>query len=126
MDIEDYKFGVARQARLDAKESIMEINYAKIIETADARRKALEDLTSSFQYAATYCKELEAAQSYVKDLRDIYRRLDDEGRQLLPQNVRTVMDWIEKTETSIGNALENSTGCIVYGMRRLVAVTSRV
>ena len=126
MDIEDYKFGVARQARLDAKEDTMDIDFAKIIETANTRKDTIIQIDELLKEVAQHACAVERAGRYSNQLLKAFRSLDEEGCRLLPPPVRTALESCESIVTSLERATMASYGGSRTGLRHLAEVTGYV
>lgn len=71
----------------------MEIDYGKIIETAEARRAALEQLTDLVNAAPAELTAMHHLLAYYTALRNCWNRLDEEGRKLLPPGLRSAIPY---------------------------------
>ena len=85
----------------------MNIDYAKIIETADKRREALMALSDELSKAAAFYSMMEDALEWVNEVYSLYSKLDDEGRKLLPPSVLTAMQYLGTTHTKLSDAIDN-------------------
>ena len=69
----------------------MKINYEQIIEKANERKLALEELTVALKEARARQAELASLAKWVSNLKGIYRRLDQEGRTMLPKEINNAL-----------------------------------
>jgi hypothetical protein len=71
----------------------MQIDYGKIIDTAKARRTALEQLTELVNAAPAHLDAVHQLLHYYQALRTAWNTLDKEGRALLPADLRNALEY---------------------------------
>jgi hypothetical protein len=104
------------------------IDYARIIERANKRKDCLLELEEKFKRAGEMAWKAEEARDYAKELAEIYKNLDDEGRTLLPISVRNAMGYMVVVKERLGDGacLSVSGTPDVSGLRRLAEITGNV
>lgn len=83
----------------------MNIDYGKIIETAERRRATLEELASKLEHSQAMYEDLLKVKYWVEEVQSLHNQLDAEGRKLLPQEVQTALGQIGSTHTRITDAI---------------------
>ena len=86
----------------------MNIDYAKITESADNRRTVLQELEELLNGADTHVGHVAAAQVWVAQLSAVHRTLDDEWRKLLPGGIQTALTYVGTTSAHLANALNSN------------------
>ena len=87
----------------------MKIEFEKIIERANARKEALEKLQGLIAEAEDRYADLIAVKSWVAGVQQVYLALDDEGRKLLPNKVRSALAGIDRTHGFLSRAAVEGT-----------------
>ena len=82
----------------------MKIAYEKIIEKANARKLALENIALLLEQAAEHDSDLAHIISWVEDVKTIYSQLDAEGIKLLPTHIQTALAFIHSTHSNLKEA----------------------
>jgi hypothetical protein len=72
----------------------MNIDYGKIIESAEQRRATLARLTELVNQSNEQVSALEAVQRYVTDLHATWASLDGEGKALLPSTLQGALTYL--------------------------------
>ena len=101
----------------------MNIDYAKIIESADKRRESLQKLNDLIAGASRIEIELREALGWLKDVQSVFVALDKEGHELLPASVKLPLEYVSSTVVSLENALDNrlrNPGGAPYGVAYMV------
>jgi hypothetical protein len=73
----------------------MNIDYAAIIEKANARKEALQELSELLKDAPKHLDALREAKAWLDEVKAV--KLDSEGMLLLPSNVRQSLQNIGRT-----------------------------
>lgn len=76
----------------------MDIDYAKIIETADKRRAVLQELEELLKEAGIQTQKLVEIRDWVSKLDGVFHTLDEEGRKLLPDQIRTALLFLGRDD----------------------------
>lgn len=84
----------------------MNIDYAKIIETADKRRAGLQELEELLKEAGIQTQKLVEIRDWASKLAGVFHTLDEEGRKLLPDQIRTALLFIGTTTAHLHAALD--------------------
>lgn len=72
----------------------MNIDYAKIIETANKRKETLEALTETLRGLEDCAEKLAGVSLYMRELSGRYDAIDTEGRKLLPPGFDDQMGFL--------------------------------
>lgn len=86
----------------------MNIDYAKIIETADKRRAVLQELEELLKDAGIQTQKLVEIREWVSKLDGVFRTLDEEGRKLLPDQIRTALLFLGRTTDNLHAAIDSN------------------
>ena len=86
----------------------MNIDYAKIIETADERREALKELDKLLADAALHERTLCDALGWLREVHGAYLALDAEGKKLLPETARTALEWVHDDIAKLGDVIDSN------------------
>ena len=86
----------------------MNIDYAKIIETADKRREALKELDKLLADAALHERTLYDAFKWLREVHVAYLALDAEGKKLLPETARTALEWTHDDIAKLGSVIDSN------------------
>lgn len=81
----------------------MRIDYAKIIQTADKRREALQEMEHLLDCLQYYIDLLQEMEVYVGLLKASYGRVDAEGRGLLGAGLHCAMSQIASYDATSAN-----------------------
>ena len=101
----------------------MNIDYAKIIETADKRRAVLQELEELLKDAGSHTQKLIEVREWAHDVANVFRVLDEEGRKLLPDHIRRALQFINSTTDHLHAAIDSNPtrnqGSYSYGLVHL-------
>ena len=86
----------------------MNIDYAKIIETANARKETLQRLEDLLANAPIYVERLTATRDWAYSVANVFGDLDKEGRDLLPKPTRTALEGLGYTLEYLNKALNTN------------------
>ena len=81
----------------------MNINYDEIITKANERKVVLQNIAAVLRDAEEVYDKMSCVIGWLTHLKDMYKRLDHEGRCLLPEREREALDRLNYT---IGQASE--------------------
>lgn len=81
----------------------MNINYDEIITKANERKVVLQNIVATLRDAEEIYDKMHGVIGWLTYLNDMYKRLDDEGRCLLPEREREALYRLNYT---IGRASE--------------------
>ena len=84
----------------------MNIDYAKIVETADKRRAVLQELEELLKEAGIQTQKLVEIVGWASKLNGVFHALDEEGRELLPDQIRTALLFLGRTTDHLHAALD--------------------
>ena len=85
----------------------MNINYDEIITKANERKVVLQNIAATLKEAEEVYDKMAGIIGWLVYLNDMYKRLDTEGRELMPKRERNAMMWLDKTIESACYALSN-------------------
>lgn len=86
----------------------MNINYDEIITKANERKVLLQNIAATLRDAEEMYNKVSDVVAWLSYLRDMYKRLDAEGRALLPKRERLAMDFLHITIDSASFVLSNN------------------
>lgn len=84
----------------------MNIDYTKIIETADKRRAVLQELEELLKEAGIQTQKLVEIRDWASKLDGVFHTLDEEGRKLLPDQIITALLFLGRTTDHLHAALD--------------------
>lgn len=96
----------------------MNIDYAKIIETANRRKETLQALDLKLRDASHYYENVLDAKTYLDDLAKLWEKLDAEGRKLIGDPMALV--YVSSASSNLAAACSKNYGDGAAGMRELV------
>lgn len=88
----------------------MKIEFDKIIEKANIRKDKLIELTTLLNEADTMLQNLAQVIEWNGALRELFRTLDQEGRDLLPRTVNNTLSCANNIATSLAQAYQHTNG----------------
>ena len=94
------------------------INYEEIITKANERKERLQQLILLLNDAQDRYDELVEASDWLRELSNVYNKLDEEGRQMLPKSVKNTFEYITSTRTFLGYVISDNNG--LNGVARLL------
>lgn len=86
----------------------MNINYDEIITKANERKLVLQNIVATLRDAEEVYDKMSGIVGWLIYLNDMYKRLDAEGRALLPKRERLAMDSLHNTIDSASFVLSNN------------------
>lgn len=95
----------------------MNIDYAKIIETANKRKEALQDLAAMLQHTPEMLGKAEELLAWCEMVSKAYASLDREGQALLPTEVKRQLESLPTNYMK--TVLTNSPAIDERGLRSL-------
>ena len=84
----------------------MNIDYAKIIELANKRRSVLQNLEAPRSEAGAQAQKVVEIRDWASKLDGVFHTLDEEGRKLLPDQIRTALLFLGRTTDHLHAALD--------------------
>ena len=75
----------------------MNIDYSEIITKANYRKTNLQKLAELLNSAGEMSRNLSFVQGWSNSVRDLYKVLDTEGRQLIPDIERKALEYMPYT-----------------------------
>lgn len=97
----------------------MEINYEDIITKANARKEALIGLTTLLNQAEENSTKLIAVRDWLDTVKLAFIKLDNEGKEMLPDHVLTALNKVSITLSELNNVLYRYDGYSHYGITQL-------
>ena len=86
------------------------INYEEIITKANERKERLQQLILLLNDAQDRYDELVEAFDWLCELLNVYNKLDEEGRLMLPKSVKNAFDFMTSTRTLLGRVISDNNG----------------
>lgn len=86
----------------------MNINYDEIITKANERKLVLQNIVATLRDAKEVYDKMSGIVGWLIYLNDMYKRLDAEGRALLPKRECLAMDFLHSTIDFANAVLSNN------------------
>lgn len=95
---------------------MIQIDYTLIIKNAEERASRLKELMSLLEASPKYHGQMQHLKDWLADLQHVYKKIDDEGRELLPKDINR---WLHQEFSGTLNHLLGHAESGLPGLRNL-------